>query len=155
MKFYRDEPNTNSWEKINSIPPLCVSTFEFTSLSTIPSGWSTNWTVARFNEHRSTNEVVYNTWYSGVKSIENSNNNLKVREDRGRRVRVGTTPLTIGETSKVISFDYPMDDNTYVIFFNNNGLATSLGFANRTTNGFIMNISVGVTGTVAWLAVER
>jgi hypothetical protein len=69
VEFYRDE-NTNLWEKINNIPPLCISRFEFTPLPTIPLGWSTNWTIARFNEHQSTNQIVYSNWYAGVKAGE-------------------------------------------------------------------------------------
>lgn len=70
VKFYRDEPNTNLWEKVNGIPPLCISEFQTVSHANAVAGWSTNWTTARFSEHRSTNEVVYNAWYAGVKSNE-------------------------------------------------------------------------------------
>jgi hypothetical protein len=70
VKFYRDEPNTNLWEKINNIPPLCISAFQSTPLPTIPLGWSTNWTITRFNEHQTTNTIVYNNWYANVRAAE-------------------------------------------------------------------------------------
>lgn len=69
VKFYRDLPPT-IWENTNGVPQLTIAEFEFTPSSSFSAPWSTNWTEARFNQHRTTNEPLYNAWYAQVKAAE-------------------------------------------------------------------------------------
>lgn len=68
--FYRDLPDTNVWEKLNGIPPLCIADSRSTLITSIPPGWSTNWTREQVHAHSVIMAPQYQSWYSQVKASE-------------------------------------------------------------------------------------
>jgi hypothetical protein len=66
VRFAKDCPPCP--ESTNGCPALTVIGFNYTASGTFTAPWSTNWTVARFNQHQSTNEPLYDAWYAGVQS---------------------------------------------------------------------------------------
>jgi hypothetical protein len=154
VKFYRDEP-TNSYEVVNGIPSLWPSRYDPTSVTNLASGYSTNWSSFQLSNHLFTLTPTYDSWASNLNFSIRSNSAIRIQEDRQRQIRVGTQPVTITTLSTNITFDYPMSASNYVVFFNPNGLNTVIGFANRSLTGFTATLSAGVTGTFAWMAVER
>jgi len=69
--------------------------------------------------------------------------------------RAGEVALTTLETTKTITFSSPMPlavNTNYSISFSPSLLTTTFWSA-RTSNGFTLNLSLGITGTVTYLAV--
>lgn len=70
-------------------------------------------------------------------------------------VRGGSTPVNSGETTKQIMFGQPMKDSTYIVLATPTGATTvSIPAASKTTNGFTINLTTGISGRVDWLAIN-
>lgn len=154
VKFYRDEPS-NTFEVANGIPSLWPSRYDPTSVTNLASGYSTNWSSLQLSNHLFLITPTYDSWVSNLNLSIRSNYLIRIQEDRQRQIRVGTQPVTITTLSTNITFDYPMSASNYVVFFNNNGLNTVIGFTNRTLTGFTATLTVGANGVFGWMAVER
>jgi hypothetical protein len=67
-------------------------------------------------------------------------------------VRGGAAQFT-GETTKVITFNKPMPDLGYIVLATPSA-ATTVSVNNRSTNGFTLNLTAGISGRVDWLAIN-
>lgn len=65
--------------------------------------------------------------------------------------RAGSVALTALEVSKSVVFDRAMSDTNYVLTFAP-GVASLLSWSSKTVSGFTLNLSVGITGRVDYLA---
>jgi hypothetical protein len=68
-------------------------------------------------------------------------------------VRGGSQLLTAPETTKAITFNKPMPDATYIVLATPQ-LPTTVSVTAKTTNGFTINLTVGIAGRVDWLAIN-
>jgi hypothetical protein len=68
-------------------------------------------------------------------------------------VRGGSQILTALETQKAIVFGKSMPDASYIVLATPR-LPTSVSWSNPTTNGFTLNLTVGIAGRVDWLAIN-
>jgi hypothetical protein len=73
----------------------------------------------------------------------------------GKAVRTGSITVTALELTKAITFASNMPSVSFKVFFAPEGnLAAILWATSKATTGFTLNLSVGVAGTIDWLAVE-
>ena len=80
---------------------------------------------------------------------------LSTSDISAKAIRTGTVSVTALETSKAISFGSNMPSANYRVFLQTEGnLATVLWPTSKATTGFTLNLSVGVAGSIAWLALE-
>jgi hypothetical protein len=68
-------------------------------------------------------------------------------------IRGGSQILSAIETQKVIVFGKPMPDASYIVLATPR-LPTGVSWSNPTTNGFTLNLTVGIAGRVDWLAIN-
>ncbi len=69
--------------------------------------------------------------------------------------RSGTVSLLITDATKAVTFATAMPSANYRVFLSvESNLAVALWPTSKLTSGFTLNVSVGVVGSVAWLAVE-
>ena len=72
-----------------------------------------------------------------------------------KAVRTGTVSVIITDTTKSITFSSSMPSANYRVFLSlESNLAVVLWPTSKTSSGFTLNLSVGVSGSVAWLAIE-
>ena len=147
----------SSWKNIGAATNI-NSPFVFVGLDNITepfTGARSNFIFSRYPAWSNWNFTVNLPLQTSNNTYQTTQKALQFQEDRQRQIRVGTTNLIVSDTTKVIQFEFPMNNSNYVIFFNPNGLNTVIGFTNRTLTGFTATISSGVTGAFAWMAVER
>jgi len=68
-------------------------------------------------------------------------------------VRGGSAQVTILETTKQIAFNRPMQDASYIVLATPSA-ATTVSISGKTTNGFTLNLALGIAGRVDWLAIN-
>ena len=69
--------------------------------------------------------------------------------------RSGVVTLGVLDLTKAVSFSSNMPSASYQVFTNPvANLAVVAWPSGKTTSGFTLNLSVGVVGDVAWLAVQ-
>lgn len=68
-------------------------------------------------------------------------------------IRGGSQLLNAGELTKAITFATPMKDASYIVLATPR-LPTGVSWSNPTTNGFMLNLTVGIAGRVDWLAIN-
>jgi hypothetical protein len=68
-------------------------------------------------------------------------------------LRGGSQLLTAPETTKLITFNKPMPDASYIVLLTPRA-PTGVSFSNPTTNGFTLNLTAGIAGRVDWLAIN-
>ena len=80
---------------------------------------------------------------------------LSTTDVPGKAVRSGTVALIITDLTKAIAFATNMPSANYRVFTAPEGNLATVGWATaKATTGFTLNLSAGVVGNVAWLAVE-
>lgn len=80
---------------------------------------------------------------------------LSTAEISAKAIRTGAVTVTALETTKAVTFGTEMPSANYRVFFNVEGnLATVLWPTAKATTGFTLNLSVGVAGSISWMAVE-
>lgn len=71
-------------------------------------------------------------------------------------VQAGSITVTALETNKTITFGMTMPDVSYEVFFQpQSGLSTILWATSKTTTNCVMNLSLGVSGTLSYLIVQQ
>jgi hypothetical protein len=71
-------------------------------------------------------------------------------------VRAGSVTLTVGETTKNVAFANQMPTATYEVFFGlTSNVPAVIWVSAKTRQGFTMRLSVGIAGTVSYLAIDK
>lgn len=150
VKFARDTPNTEGkpadWivesRETNALPP------GFTRLMT-------NW--QEFHAHVDLVRPQMTAWSSNQAVLNAVALAQAQTIAEAGRFRSGTTTTALVDgTAKTVAFDVPTLDTNYVVFIQPNfGTALTMWPANRTTNGFILNLSVAVSGSFSYLAILK
>jgi hypothetical protein len=98
---------------------------------------------------------VIRFYLRGTNTLEIRTDDL-LQKDRSMMtaiVRGGSQLLTAPETTKAITFNKPMPDATYIVLATPQ-LPTTVSVTSKTTNGFTLNLTVGIAGRVDWLAIN-
>lgn len=73
-----------------------------------------------------------------------------------RAVRSGDIDVTMLETSKTVTFSSPLPSDRYAVVFSPQAnLTTILWASDKTKDDFTLNLSVGVDGTISYIAAEN
>lgn len=73
----------------------------------------------------------------------------------GKAIRVGTVTVTALDLTKAVTFSSAMPNSSYEVFFSPKAnLAVTLYPSSHATSGFTLNLSIGVVGTISYIAVE-
>jgi len=72
-----------------------------------------------------------------------------------KAMRTGIVAMTILQTSKVVTFSEPMPSVGYRVVLEAE-MATAVGMwpTAKTVNGFTLNLTLGVSGNVSYVAIE-
>lgn len=74
----------------------------------------------------------------------------------GKALRVGSVALIIVDLTKAVSFSSAMPSTGYHLFFQPQGnMSVSMWATSLTVNGFTLNVSAGVAGTISYVAIEN
>lgn len=70
-------------------------------------------------------------------------------------IRTGSVSVSISDLSKDITFSTPLPSSSYRVILQVEGsLVVTLWPTSKTTTGFTLNLSVGVSGTISYVAVS-
>lgn len=79
-----------------------------------------------------------------------------IRAGSSKVLRSGLVTVGVLDLTKAVTIDPPMPSSSYKVFLQvQAGLATTLWPSALNASGFTLNLSVGVAGDIAWLAVEN
>ena len=80
---------------------------------------------------------------------------LSTTDIASKAVRTGVVTVTALETTKAITFGAAMPSANYRVFTNPEAsLTVVLWPSAKGTGGFTLNLSIGVAGDIAWMAIE-
>ncbi len=69
-------------------------------------------------------------------------------------LRCGVATVIITDLTKAVSFSSAMPSTNYRVFLQvEENVTTVLWPSSKTTSGFTINLSAGIIGTIAWVAV--
>lgn len=66
--------------------------------------------------------------------------------------RAGTITVGVLDTSKAVTFSIPMTGTNYIVIMSSSEIVP-LGCSSKTANGFTINMALGLSGTVDWVAI--
>lgn len=72
---------------------------------------------------------------------------------RDKVVRRGTEAFTVLQLLRVVSIDMPTSN--YEVYYKADGLLVNASTSAKTATSFTINLSVGIAGSLSWIAVEN
>jgi len=82
-------------------------------------------------------------------------NIINTQDMSTKALRSGTATVIITDLTKGVTFGTAMPSANYRVFLQvEESVSTILWPSAKTTAGFTINLSAGIVGTIAWVAVE-